>query len=222
MRSLKGDLAEKFSVVSATVIAVNADGISAAVASNVISSIGLAKITLGRPPSPTVIQAGQQVNLQIPAVTNDGSVLTYSVDTLPDGLTLDPSTGIITGTPTQAVSKPTHFGPVTATVTDSGGALFRSRKFAFELVPAVTVVRPAHQTATRNTPISPVQVIAFDLNGNTVIYSATGLPPGVTIDPDLGIISGTPTTRGSFVATVTATGSEGQANSAVSRWAIQN
>jgi len=209
-------------VVSATVIAVNADGISAAASSNSITSIGLAKITLGRPPSPTVIQAGEPVTMQIPAVTNDGSALTYAVDTLPAGLSLDSATGIITGTPTQSVAKATHFGPVTATVTDAGGALFRSRKFAFELVPAVTVVRPTHQTAVVNSAISPLQVVAFDLNGNAITYSATGLPPGVTIDPSLGIISGTPTTRGSSSATVTATDSEGQANAAVFRWIVQN
>ena len=167
-------------MVSATVIAVNVDGISAGVSSNSITSIGLAKITLGRPPSPTVVQAGEPVNMQIPAVTNDGTALTYAVDVLPAGLSLDPTTGIITGTPTQTVAKATHFGPVTATVTDTGGALFRSRKFAFELVPAVTVIRPAHQTGAVNTAISPVQVVAFDLNGNAITYSATGLPPGVT------------------------------------------
>ncbi len=37
-------------------------------------------------------------------------------------------------------------------------------------------------------------------------YSATGLPPGLDIDPVTGDITGTPTTPGKYSVTVTATG----------------
>ena len=40
-------------------------------------------------------------------------------------------------------------------------------------------------------------------------FSATGLPPGLGIDPNSGVISGTPTTPGSFDATITATNAGG-------------
>jgi hypothetical protein len=43
-------------------------------------------------------------------------------------------------------------------------------------------------------------------------FSATGLPPGLGIDPISGVISGTPTTPGSFNATITATNGGGPAS----------
>jgi hypothetical protein len=52
-----------------------------------------------------------------------------------------------------------------------------------------------------------VAVSASDPDGNALTYSASGLPPGLSIDPASGAISGTPTTVGISVVTVTATDS---------------
>jgi outer membrane autotransporter protein len=60
------------------------------------------------------------------------------------------------------------------------------------------------QTGTVGTPIS-LSISASDGDGDTLTYSATGLPTGLSIDSASGLISGTPLENGSFATTVTVT-----------------
>lgn len=59
-----------------------------------------------------------------------------------------------------------------------------------------------------------LQMIASDLNGDALSFSATGLPSGLSIDSTTGLISGTTTTPG--VHDVTVTVSDGYASNSVS------
>jgi hypothetical protein len=84
----------------------------------------------------------------------------------------------------------------------------------------VTVTQPAAQTSTVGTAVS-LQIQASDsASGQTLTYSATGLPQGVAINSGSGLISGTPTTAGSSSVTVTATDTTGASGSATFAWTV--
>ncbi|WP_455771716.1 putative Ig domain-containing protein [Streptomyces lavendulae] len=84
----------------------------------------------------------------------------------------------------------------------------------------VTVTNPGSQSTTVNTA-SSLQIQATDsASGQTLTYSATGLPPGLSINTSTGLISGTPTTAGSYNVTVTAKDTTNAAGSASFTWTV--
>ena len=84
----------------------------------------------------------------------------------------------------------------------------------------VTVTNPGNQTGTVGTAVS-LQISASDsASGQTLTYSATGLPAGLSINASTGLITGTPTTAGSNNVTVTAKDTTGATGSASFTWTI--
>jgi endo-1,4-beta-xylanase len=84
----------------------------------------------------------------------------------------------------------------------------------------VSVTNPGSQTSTVGTAAS-VQIQATDSgSGQTLTYSATGLPAGLSISSSTGLISGTPTTAATSSVTVTAKDGTNASGSASFSWTV--
>jgi hypothetical protein len=84
----------------------------------------------------------------------------------------------------------------------------------------VTVTGPGNQSSTAGTAAS-LQIRASDsAPGQTLTYSATGLPAGLSINSSSGLISGTPTTAGTSNVTVTARDTTGATGSTSFSWTV--
>ena len=85
----------------------------------------------------------------------------------------------------------------------------------------VTITSPGNQTNLITDTIS-LQINATDSAvGQTLTYSATGLPAGLSINPATGLITGTPTTTGTKHVRVTATDTTGATDFATFNWLIK-
>ncbi|WP_082458604.1 putative Ig domain-containing protein [Pedobacter sp. Leaf216] len=140
----------------------------------------------------------------IPAATGGTGPYTYTATSLPPGLTFNPATREITGTPTQIG---TYTIPVT--VTDANGNTITAN---YTIKVTDPLVLPAATLANGTTgTVYPTQTIPSATGGSTpYTYAATGLPPGLTFDPATRAISGTPTQAGTFTVPVTVTDADGK------------
>ncbi|MDH6118271.1 hypothetical protein ABH930_001271 [Kitasatospora sp. GAS204A] len=83
----------------------------------------------------------------------------------------------------------------------------------------VTVTSPGSQTTAAGGAVS-LQVKASDsASGQSLTYTASGLPAGLTINSS-GLISGTPTTAGTSSVTATATDTTGATGSTTFSWTV--
>ncbi|HXR71329.1 carbohydrate-binding protein [Actinocrinis sp.] len=85
---------------------------------------------------------------------------------------------------------------------------------------SVTVTNPGNQSTTVGAAAS-LQIHATDsASSQTLTYSASGLPAGLSINSSTGLISGTPTATGTSSVTVTAKDGTGATASASFNWAV--
>ena len=141
---------------------------------------------------------GDVVSLQVSATDADvpAQTLTYAATGLPAGLSIDVNTGEISGTISAGANAGSPYS-VTVTVTDDGTPA-ESAVETFDwtvnelIVNTPPVVTIGDQTDTEGDAIS-LQVVATDADvpAQTLTYAAAGLPAGLSIDANTGLILGT-------------------------------
>jgi len=84
----------------------------------------------------------------------------------------------------------------------------------------VTVSNPGNQSTAQGGSVS-LQITATDsASGQTLTYSATGLPTGLSINSSTGLITGTATTAGTYSVTVTAKDTTNASGSTGFSWTV--
>ena len=153
-------------------------------------------LTVQPPPSTLVItsstastgRVGAPFRFQV--ITTGGSpATTVSATNLPAGLVLNPSTGLISGTPTAEGSS-----AVTLTATDGGVTATAVLQLSFIADPTIPVI-----ISPNTASLTAGQAFTYTINApaasdpsDVTIYTLIGtLPNGLFFDPQTGIISGT-------------------------------
>ncbi len=181
---------------SFTVTATDGNGVTGSRAYSVTIAAGIAV-------NPATLPSASVGTPYTQAITATGGTGTYTfgvtAGALPAGLSLNPSTGAITSTPTTAATS-----SVTITATDSNGAT-GSRSYTFTVNAGIAVNPAALPAATVGAPYS--QAVSATGGTGTYTYSVTAgsLPAGLTLNASTGVISGTPTGAATSNFTVTAT-----------------
>jgi alpha-tubulin suppressor-like RCC1 family protein len=130
-----------------------------------------------------------------------GTPYTWAASGLPQGLSINRTSGAISGTPTATGS----YTP-TITLTDSYG-------IEASMPLTITINTPPsvrNETLPAGEVGVPYSALVQGIGGGTpYTWAASGLPQGLSINRTSGAISGTPTATGSYTPTITLTDSYG-------------
>ena len=174
----------------------------------------IAPESLGYPDSSVVYVTNQQIIPSAP-ITTGGEITQYSVSpALPAGLSLDPQTGVITGTPTAVTAA--------AVYTITGSNSVDSVQASLTIEVQTQVVAPSSLSYS---DAAPVYIVGQPIVNNepqssggeiTQFSVSPALPAGLSINEQTGDITGTPTAAGaSTVYTVTGSNSAGSVTAQV-------
>ena len=135
-------------------------------------------------------------------ITASGLPTSYIASPLPDGLVLNPATGVISGTPTTVGTTAVLLGAANAAGT--GYSALAITVAAAGAAPIITN-NPLTARGAVGTPFN----FAITTSDSPTSYTASPLPDGLVLNPATGVITGTPTTGGTTAVLLGATGAAG-------------
>ena len=187
--------------------------VSLSITVNDVAPAGLAYVT-----NPANYTTGTAIAPNTASSTG-GAVVSYGVSpALPAGLSMNTTTGAISGTPTAVAAAAGY----TVTATNTGGSTQATVTITVTLGAPTNLAYATNPASyTRNTVIAPNT--PSNGGGAVVSYAVSpALPAGLALHPTTGVVSGTPTTVTATAAyTVTATNGAGSTQVALSITVIE-
>ena len=172
-------------------------------------------ITISPPPSsPPVINsattASGTVNQSFSyQITASNSPTSYNATNLPAGLSVNTSSGAITGTPSAAGTT-----NVTISATNASGTGTGSLSITINPPPS----SPPAITSASTTSGTVNQTFSYQITGSNspTSFNATNLPAGLSVNTGTGAITGTPSGAGTSSVTISATNASGTGTASLS------
>ena len=166
---------------------------------NSVGSItsSVATLTVLVPPtitSPTNAAGRQGAFFTYTTTATGTTPITFGVNGLPSGLTLEPTSGVIAGIPVVT-------GLFNLTLYATNAAMTTTGQLALAIATGVPGINSALSVSGKQGQSFSYGIAA---SNNPVVFTASTLPTGLTFDPVAGIISGAPIVSGIFQVTISA------------------
>jgi hypothetical protein len=168
----------------------------------------------------TLAQVGSTYSFAPAASDPDGDTLTFSITGRPLWASFNSTSGRLSGTP--GLGDVGDYTGIVISVSD-GGATDRLAAFTITVpvsnaAPSISGTPPAQVNVNNNYSFTPT---ASDANGDSLSFSALGLPAWASFDNATGRLSGTPTAADVGVYTgIRITVSDGSATSSLATFSI--
>ena len=169
-------------------------------------------------PTLPLLTEGRPVKSPTTFTTTGAAPVSWSATGLPSGVTIDSSSGLLTGSPNSGtgLAAGRAYASVIVTVTDANGATASTAAQTMTVYTAPTIsTAPTLQANATETAAISTSTYAATGGAPTRVWSMSGAPSGITINASTGAVSGTPATGAgsasgrSYSITITVTDSNG-------------